>query len=59
MTYKETFKLKTDDTVLVETIVVFRGLYWYNLDFWHPKMRYEDGEPYVKGLVNFVMRFPK
>lgn len=59
MTCKETFKLKIEDVVFIETVTVYKGLYWYNLDYWHPKMKYEDGATYIKGLINFVMRFSK
>jgi hypothetical protein len=54
-----TFMLVVEDTSLEETIVVHRGLYWYNLDYHHPQMHYSDGEPIVKGLVNLVITFPK
>ena len=52
-----TFQITIEETTIAEEIVFYKGLFWYNLDYHHPKMHEEDGEPIVKGLINFVMKW--
>lgn len=51
-------RLKIAEVYIEEYLYIDKKhLYWLNVDFYHPKMMYEDGCPYVKGLYTEVLKF--
>lgn len=59
MMRKDLAVIEINDTVICIYLNIYKNLYWLNIDYWHPQMCEDDGEPIIKGIMAFPMRFKK